>query len=299
MRLASVCSLLLFAASTVSNSGFSQSPGETRPAFEVASIKPNTSPQMVMSVGIQPGGRFVANGMTFRSLMTLAYRVRDFQIIGGPNWITSDLWNIEARAEEGSVPPRSGPADPTTPDPIALRLQSLLEDRFQLKLHRETRELAAYELVIAKGGSKVKLSEDQSPIKPPDRGDSSKPPQVFRPGGPMPRGSMWMRVGGLEANGVEFSSFVQMLSQQVGRTIIDKTGLKGLVDLKLQWTPEMGQRGTPFGPLPAGGDPPPASDPSGPSIFTAVQEQLGLKLESTKGPVEVLIIDSVEKPTEN
>jgi uncharacterized protein (TIGR03435 family) len=231
--------------------------------------------------------------------MTFAYRVRDFQIIGGPSWTTSDRWNIEARAEEGSVPPRTGVRDPTAPDPIALQVQSLLEDRFQLKLHRETRELPAYELVIAKGGSKVKLSEDQSPIKPSEPGEPPKPPQVIRPGAPMPRGSMWMNTGGLEANGVEFSSFVQMLSQQVGRTIIDKTGLKGLVDLKLQWTPEMGQRSTPFGPVPAGAEPPPASDPSGPSIFTAIQEQLGLKLESTKGPVEVLIIDSVEKPTEN
>ena len=241
----------------------------------------------------------MANGVTFRMLMTFAYRVRDFQVIGGPNWTTSDRWNIEARAEEGSIPPRTGPVDPTAPDPIALRLQSLLEDRFQLKFHRETRELPAYELTIAKGGSKVKLSEDQSPIKPPDPGDPQKPPQIIRPGGPMPRRSMMIGMGNLEANGVEFASFVQMLSQQLGRTVVDKTGIKGLVDLKLQWTPEMGQHTTPFGPSPAGVEPPPASDPSGPSIFTAVQEQLGLKLESIKGPVEVLVIDGVEKPSEN
>ena len=115
----------------------------------------------------------------------------------------------------------------------------------------------------------------------------------------MPRRSMMIGMGNLEANGVEFASFVQMLSQQLGRTVVDKTGIKGLVDLKLQWTPEMGQHTTPFGPSPAGVEPPPASDPSGPSIFTAVQEQLGLKLESIKGPVEVLVIDGVEKPSEN
>jgi uncharacterized protein (TIGR03435 family) len=90
-----------------------------------------------------------------------------------------------------------------------------------------------------------------------------------------------------------------MLSQQAGRTIVDKTGLTGLYDIKLQWTPEMGQGATPFGPPPAGANPPVASDPSGPSLFTAIQEQLGLKLESAKGPVEVLIIDSVQKPSEN
>jgi len=242
----------------------------------------------------QPGGRFVANGLTFRFLMTHAYRVRDFQIIGGPGWTTSDRWNIEARAEEGAVPAR----DPNAPDPIALRLQSLLEDRFQLKFHRETRELPAYELTIAKGGPKVKLSEDQTPFRPPEKGDPPAP-QAIRPGGPMPRGTMRMGRGELEGNGLAFTSFIQMLSQQLGRPVIDKTGLSGLYDIKLQWTPEMGQRTTPFGPLPAGVEPPPASDPSGPSIFTAVQEQLGLKLESTKGLVEVLVIDSVEKPTEN
>jgi uncharacterized protein (TIGR03435 family) len=300
MKLKSAYSLLLFAAAAIPNPVFSQAPGESRPSFEVSSIKPNTSGQATMSIMNQSGGRFVANGMTFRFLMTYAYRVRDFQVIGGPGWTTSDRWNVEARAEEGSVPPRTGPTDPTAPDPIALRLQSLLEDRFQLKFHRETREFPAYELTIAKGGSKVKLSEDQAPFKPPEPGETPQSRQVIRPGGPMPRRSMMTGTGSLEANDVEFSSFVQMLSQQLGRTVVDKTGLKGRYDLKLQWAPEMGQRPTtPFGPVPAGVDLPPAADPSGPSIFTAVQEQLGLKLESTKGPVEVLIIDSVEKPTEN
>jgi len=276
-----------------------QAPGEARPSFEVASIKPNTSAQMGMSIGIQPGGRFVASGMTFRFLITFAYRVRDFQVIGGPSWTTSDRWNIEARAEEGSILPQTGPRDPNAPDPIGLRLQSLLEDRFQLKLHRETRELPAYELSVAKSGLKIKLSEDQTPYRPPAKGDPPAQPQIIKPGGPMPRRSMLMGMGNLEANGVEFDSFVQMLSQQLGRTVIDKTGLKGLYDIKLQWAPEARQGATPFGPSPAGVEPPPASDPSGPSIFTAVQEQLGLKLESTKGPTEVIIIDSVEKPSEN
>ncbi len=275
----------------------SQAPGDPKPSFEVASIKPNTSGQMVMSISAPPGGRFVANGLTFRFLMTYAYRVRDFQIIGGPGWTNSDRWNIEARAEEGSVPPRTGPRDPNAPDPIALRLQSLLEDRFQLKFHRETRELPSYELTIAKGGSKVKLSEDQTPFRPPEKGDPQ--PQLPQPGKPMPHGMMRMGMSDLEANGIEFANFVQMLSQVLRRPVIDKTGLKGLYDIKLKWTPEMGQGTTPFGPVPAGAAPPPAPDPSGPSIFTAVQEQLGLKLESTKGPAEVLVIDSVQKPDEN
>jgi uncharacterized protein (TIGR03435 family) len=289
--------LLLLGAPAIAFPNLSQTPGETKPSFEVASIRPNTSAEMGMSIMNQPGGRFVATGMTFRFLMTFAYHVRDFQIIGGPGWITSDRWNIEARAEEGTVPPPTGISDPNAPDPIALRLQSLLEDRFRLKFHRETREFPVYELIVAKGGSKMKLSEDQGPFRPPEQGDPPPPP--IRPGGPMPRGSMRMGRGDLEANGVGFASFVQVLSQQLGRTVIDKTGLKGLYDIKLQWTPDMGQGIGAVGALPPGVDPPPASDPSRPSIFTAIQEQLGLKLESTKGPVEVLIIDSVEKPTEN
>ena len=298
MRLTRALFLLPFLAPIIAIPVPSQAPGEAKPSFEVASIKPNTSGQMAMSISAQPGGRLVANGLTFRFLMFFAYRVRDFQIIGGPSWTTSDRWNIEARAEEGSVPPRTGVTDPNVPDPLALRLQSLLEDRFQLKFHRETRELPAYELTIAKGGSKVKLSEDQTPFRPPEKGD---PPatQLPQPGRPMPRGTMRMSMSDLEANSIEFANFVQMLSQVLRRPVIDKTGLKGLYDIKLKWTPEMGQGTTPFGPLPAGAQPPPAPDPSGPSIFTAVQEQLGLKLESTKGPAEVLVIDSVEKPSEN
>lgn len=291
--------LALSFAGAVAFPVLSQAPGEARPSFEVASIKPNTSGQMGMSIGIQPGGRFVASGITFRLLMTVAYRVRDFQIIGGPSWTTSDRWNIEARAEEGSIPPQTGPRDPNAPDPIGLRLQSLLEDRFQLKVHRETRELPAYELGVARSGLKMKLSEDQTPYRPPSKDDPPAGPPIVKPGAPMRRGSMLVGMGNLEANGVEFASIVQMLSQQVGRTIIDKTNLKGLYDIKLEWAPEARQGPTPLGPLPAGAEPSQASGPSGPSIFTAIQEQLGLKLESTKGPVEVLVIDSVQKPSEN
>jgi uncharacterized protein (TIGR03435 family) len=105
--------------------------------------------------------------------------------------------------------------------------------------------------------------------------------------------------GNFEGRGVPFSALVQVLSQQIGRTIINKTDIgAGLYDFKLQWTPDVGQGGGPVGPPPPGVEQLPV-DPNGPSIFTAIQEQLGLKLESTKGPVEVMVIDSVQKPTEN
>jgi bla regulator protein blaR1 len=276
---------------------FSQTPSETKPAFEVASIKPNKSGDNRVSIGGGAGGRFVATGVPLRLLMTVAYRVRDFQISGGPDWLQTDRWDIEARAEEGSIPSPPGPPDPNVPDPMALRVQSLLEDRFQLKLHRETREMPVYELTVSKGGSKLKLSEDQNPFRPPER--SAPPPPPPQRGAPMRPGSMRMGRGDLEAVGVSIPIFVNALSGQLGRTVIDRTGLKGLYDLKLQWILDFGPGAGPLGgALPAGVQPPTA-DPAGPSIFTAVQEQLGLRLESTKGPVEVILVDSVEKPTEN
>ena len=114
----------------------------------------------------------------------------------------------------------------------------------------------------------------------------------------MPRGNMRIGRSEIEASAINFTGFIQALSQQLGRTIVDKTGLpNGLYDIKLKWTPEVAQAGGLAGPV-LGGDAPPV-DPAGPSIFTAVQEQLGLRLESGRGPVEVLVIDNVEKPSDN
>ena len=114
----------------------------------------------------------------------------------------------------------------------------------------------------------------------------------------MPRGSMRMGRGELEATGVSLLGLVRALSAQLGQTIIDKTGLNGLYDFKLQWIPDMNQGVGPFGRT-APESPPPATDPAGPSIFTAIQEQLGLRLESARGPMEVIVIDSVQKPSAN
>src|SRR5207249_420833 len=218
-------------------------------------------------------------------------------------------------------------------DQMQLMLQSLLEDRFQLKVHSEKREVPTYNLVVAKNGPKMKLSEDQSrpipqgtppppPCTPPSATDATAGqrgiPPPFDPRGPTPRGVTRMSgspSGGMTmtATAVPISTLVNMLQGWAGRPIIDKTDLKGLFDFKLQFSPEgLPNLPTPFGPIPGpgpgpGGGPagnagptaPPAlaSDPA-PSLFTAIQE-LGLKLESTKGPVEVLVIDSVQKPTEN
>ena len=285
---------MVLAAVVVAIPVFSQEPTGTRPSFEVATVKPSTTGANGTSFRVQPGGRLTVTNGTFKMVMAMAYKVRDFQISGGPGWTGTDRWNIEAKAEEGSVSELTLSFDPAVTNPLMLMLQSLLEDRFQLKMHREPKDMPVYELAVAKGGPKIKLSADQSPIVAPERG-APLPPKPQR-GGPMPRGAMTMGRGSVEANGVPIANFTQILSQQLGRPVVDKTGLKGLYDIKLQWTPESGGGFIkPGGPDP---DPPPA-DASGPSIFTAIQEQLGLRLDSAKGPVDILVIDSVQKPTEN
>ncbi len=259
--------LFLAAAATLSQA-------TTRPEFEVASIRPNPG-NGGTSMGAGEGSASEHN-VTLKSLMVVAYRIQDFQISGGPGWTDSDRFDVEAKAADRNA----------TPDQVRLMLQSLLEDRFKLKLHRETRESSIYALVLDKGGLKMKLSADQ--ISEEVNGPSP-------PGAGPNRGAIRFGKGSLIGNAVTMALFTKMLSGSLDRTIVDKTGLAGRFDLRLQWTPDVGE--TPFSP---GGDLlPAAADSSGVSIFAAIQEQLGLKLESQKGPVEMFVIDSVEKPSAN
>lgn len=236
--------------------------------YEVATIKPNATGDHRVMLQIMPGGRFQATGVTLKFLMQEAYGVRDFQISGGPSWMNTDRWDIVAKGE--------GLPDRVPPEQFRSMLTSLIEERFQVKFHRETKEMPVYNLVAAKGGPKVTV-----------HGGASAPR---------------LRMGRAELDGtsVPLAMLAQQLSQQLGRTVVDKTGLTGDYDFSLKWTPEPGQGGMPFGPPPGApeGGPAPA-DPNRPSIFTAVQEQLGLKLESDKGPVQMLVLDRVERPSEN
>jgi uncharacterized protein (TIGR03435 family) len=255
--------------------------------FEVASIKPNIGDDHRFFIQMQPGGGLRTTGSTLKMLLTLAYDVREFQISGGPGWINTERYDIVAKAER-SAAAENVPDDPrkmtdeqrkTVADQMRERLRALLAERFQLTLHRETKEQSVYALVVAKSGSKLQESQ----MKEGDAG----------------RGRMMMGRGQFSGQGVALQMLTQSLSNQLGRPVIDRTGLKGNFDFKLEWTPDPGQSGGPFGGGPPGADAPPPPDPNGPSIFTAVQEQLGLRLESQKGPVEMLVIDKVEKPSEN
>ncbi len=242
----------------------------------------------MVRIQTSPGGRYSASGVTLKMLMQQAYEVKEFQISGGPSWISTAAFDINAKAENPEV----------NREQLKLMLQSLLAERFQLKFHRETRDLPIYALVVGKNGHKLHFSDvqpdrDGAPPKAPNAGDGGTHVTGGKPVGAM----MSMGRGQLDAQMAPMSALVNMLAQQLGRPVIDKTDLKGSYDFKLEWTPdESALRHIGGG---GGADAPPPADSSGPSIFTAVQEQLGLRLESQRGPVEILVIDSVEKPSGN
>jgi bla regulator protein blaR1 len=264
-----------------------QSAAVLKPHFEVASIKRNVS-GLGGGFNPLPGGRLTIENVPLRLLIQNAYDVFPFQVSAGPGWIDSDKWDVDAKAD----------GNPSIPEMIGPMLVALLEDRFRLKVHRETKQLPVYILAVAKGG--VKLSETKAkcweehdangrPSPPPAPGEPPLPPCGRVIGGLSPSG------GHLEGRSASLGSLIFTLSHLLGRTIIDKTGFTGTFDMHLEFARDQALPGTPGGPAPGEFAP----DVSKPSIFTALQEQLGLKLKSGKGPVEILVIDHVEKPSEN
>ena len=222
-------------------------------------------------------------------LIQNAYAVQASQVVGGPAWINSEGYDIEAKPEGNTDRPQ-----------MWLMLQSLLSDRFKLALHRETREFPVYALTMTKGGLKP---------PPPNAGscvtiDPSAPPRPGAPlGFPCGRvGVMGSPSGLLQMQGgkVPMPELVRVLAMVMGRPVVDRTGVTGEFDVHLEFSPDETTMGLPGagGPGDPGG-PPLATDPGRPNIFAALQEQLGLKLSSAKGPVEVLVIDHVERPTAN
>jgi len=247
--------------------------------FEVASIKPAAPDARGMFIRTTEGGRVNVTNMTLKEIIVLAYRIQPFQIQGGPPWVSTERYDISAKPEGK---PKDGE--------IQLMLQALLKDRFQLTLKRETRELPVYALVLAKKdgalGANLVESKEGSCAVP----DPNAPPKP----GQRNCGQQMMSPRSLKAVSAPMNQVIPMLARMLGRTVVDKTGLTGKYDIDLQWTPDETQL--------AGLSPEAraaSSDASGPSIFTALQEQLGLKLESQKGPVEVFVVERAEKPSEN
>ncbi len=246
------------------------------PKFDVASIKPSPPDEgNTMMMFIQDG--ISIHGVPIKMLLRESFGIEDDRILGEPGWTKSARFDIEAKVSAEDAPKLKA----LKMDQRRSMLLPLLEDRFGLKYHHETRELPMYALVIAKNGLKMKES---APDDPKDK----------------PRGRMlqYMGPGHIESTGTTVEMLSHILSRELGRSIEDKTGLKGRYDYVLRWTPADAPPPT------AGGDSgAPKSDgeeeATGPSLFTAMEEQLGLKLESTKGQVDVVVIDHLDMPSAN
>jgi uncharacterized protein (TIGR03435 family) len=270
-----------------------QSPVVASPSFAVATIKPNKSGNPGGGSMFFPGGSFEARNLTVKELIRVAYGIPFNsldQVSGGPAWIRSARFDVDAKAEQPL------PADvEKIPDHYKMMVQALLAERFKLKVHHETKELPVYVLAIANGGPKLAASTIQ-----PTTADNSEPHFAFGAKLPTPQSGSWRgtRMQGRgqakamrETTGM-FVNFLQDQPELGGRLVIDKTELKGEYDFTLRWTPE----GEPMH-LRDSGLPP--ADASWPSLFTSIQEELGLKLQSTKGPTDTIVIDSVEMPSVN
>jgi uncharacterized protein (TIGR03435 family) len=253
-------------------------------SFEAASVKPNKSGDGNAMIRRQPGGRFNAVNVSVRFLITFAYQLQGYQLVGGPGWTVNDRFDIIGKMEGDSppMPPGSGP------DQMMLALRSLLAERFKLVVRRETRELDIYALIMAKADGKP------GPALKPSTIDCAAEMKGPRAGGPPPGPNEPVRCGSrqsfgrIQFSGLPLSAFANGIAGQVGRMVIDRTGLSGVWDFELNFAPER--------PLDGPGVEPPPVDPNLPTLFTAVQEQIGLKLDPTKGPVEVLVIDSIQQP---
>jgi uncharacterized protein (TIGR03435 family) len=255
---------LVIMGAMVAAAGWANAQAQKKPAFEVASIRPAVFGSHPRSIQYSAGGRFTASNVPLRTLIEEAYDIRGFQVSGGPDWVNSDQYNITAKAE-GDASKRQ----------VRGMLQTLLEDRFKLVLRQESKKVSVYTLTVGKTGPKlkeVKLDEDNAA-----------------------RGMRFGGIGRIAGVMATMPQLVVMLSDIklngaaiLNRPVLDQTGLTGVYDFKLEWSAEEQSV-----------DRTTSTNPAGPSIFTAVQEQLGLKLESTKAPVEFFVIEQAGKPTEN
>jgi uncharacterized protein (TIGR03435 family) len=247
--------------------------------FEVTSVKPRTG-ERPLEVGAGAPDRFRRADITLRLLIRYAYDLQEFEIDGGPDWVSSARWEVTAKA-----------SGPVRPPQMRLLVRRMLEDRFGLKTHVETRELPSYELVMVRrdGGLGVNLkpaATDCSPFLSGERPMQESPRDeisgmpLCSVGGRLSAGLITPRL-----NGQPLAALARYLEAQVGRRVIDKTGLTGNYDVTITYLEE------------AISLPPGAQRKEGPALFTALQEQLGLRLESSRGPVDVMVIDSAHEPT--
>ena len=280
-----VSSTLPLAAVLLAVAASSQTqPTKARPQFDVASVKLNTSGARAVSIGSPSPGTFNAENVWLRFLIQTAWNVKDSQLSGGPGWATTDRYDIKAKAATG--------ADFEEMKPM---LQSLLEDRFQLTLHRESKALPVYVLVVGKGSAKLKVSKEGACAA--SQPDASQSPSTPRQTVPI-CGTLKTSPRSITGTRISMAQFAAALSSTMHRTVADETGLTELFDVDLGWTADQSTPGfwAPGLGQVTGSEP---SSDSGGSIFTLIQEELGLKIESATRPVMMLVIDHAAKPSAN
>lgn len=241
-------------------------PADADPVFEVATIK-LSRPDESLSIQVSPGGRqFTATNASLRELITFAYEIHPRQVTGGPAWLETEKYDLLARADVEGMPSYTQ---------LRTMLRKLLADRFQLNFHREQKELTVYTIVPGKTGPKLTSSEDDP---------NGLPSLGFR------------GLGALFARNANMSDFAGLMQTIVlDRPVVDRSGVSGRYDFTLNWTADESQ----FGGRPGQAPQWPANADVPPDLYTAIQQQLGLKMESARLPVEVLVIDRVEKPSDN
>jgi uncharacterized protein (TIGR03435 family) len=273
----------------------SQDTSATAPKFEyeVASIKPNKPGSNGVSSGFSySAAGFTATGQTMQSLIQQVFEIQNDQLAGAPAWLNTERYDIDAKMDSSTADALQKLSLDDRESARRQMLKAILVDRLKITLHRETKELSIYSLVIAKNGPKLRVAN------PGDTYPNGIP--GFRQPG-MSTTSSRSGSESMTAQAVPLSTLVRVLARALRRTVVDKTGLTGNYDFTLRWsTDESGMQSTPEGGgglTGASGVPP--TEPSAPTLFAAVQEQLGLKLERGKGPVEVIVIDHIERPSRN
>jgi uncharacterized protein (TIGR03435 family) len=247
------------------------------PSWDVSAVKPSDPNARQSMLWFVPDGVKIVN-LPLVMAVRWGFDLQDDRIFGLPGWAKTARFDIEAKVSPEEAPKLKE----MKLDQRREMLLSLLQDRFGLKYHHEGRELPLYDLVVAKGGVKMTASK---PDAPGSEGHGQR--------------MLMMGHGHLESKGTGTADLARALSQELGRTVVDKTGLTGNFDYKLDWTPDDAPSAMTTVASAAPGDSAAAPDTAGPSLFTAVQEQLGLKLEATKGPVDVVVIDQLNQPTAN